>query len=162
MPNSSGQLSIFAQDCRFLQDSDNNHDPRTAFFEDLGTALCNASDTGDLLIICGDINQDVLHPSITTFFARLGLCSLIFSMHDPEFAPATYSRNTSNTSIDGIWASHPITLLRGGYLDFDTFPGNHHAIWFDLSYHTAFGHTHLPSWRPQICRLQLRDPRCVK
>ena len=161
-PNSHGQLTVYAQHRRFLQAADDDREPRSAFFDDLGVALRDASDAGDLLIVCGDLNQDVLHPSITTFFTQAGLRHLLFSKHNPEFAPATYSRNTSNTSIDGIWASHSITLLRGGYLDFDTFPGNHCPLWFDISYNTAFGHTHLPSWRPQIRRLQLRDPRCVK
>ena len=112
-------------------------------------------------MVCGDINHNVLNPTITNFFHHLGLCHKIFSKHDPAGALATYACNQRNISIDGVWGPYAITMIKGGYLDFDDFPGDHRAIWFDLPYDQIFGHTLPPTWHPQVCRLQLCDPQCV-
>ena len=131
--NVIGQLSVYAQHQRYFQDTDNDRDPIHAFFEDLATAIADWQALGDLVIVCGDINHDVLHPTITNYFHQLGLHNLIFSHHNPSNAPATYARNQNNISIDDIWG--PSFLLyhsKVGYLDFNIFLGDHHALWFDL------------------------------
>ena len=50
-----------------------------------------AQQEGDLLIACGDMNQDVLSPEIQGYFSSLNLRHLIFSRHDSSLAPATMS-----------------------------------------------------------------------
>ena len=80
---------------------------------------------GDLLIVCNDMNQDVLSPEIQAYFSSLHLRNLVFSRHNPALAPATMNRNESRVSVDGIWASPNLDLIRGGYFPFDVFPGDH-------------------------------------
>ena len=156
--NSTGQLSVYAQHQRYLLDKGDNRPPRLAFLQDLAIDIQLASQAGEMIIVCGDINQDVTEASIESYFVSLGLQNLIFSRHPAASAPATYNRNTSQTSIDGVWASAHLNLVRGGYLDFDDFPGDHRAIWFDISVTQLFGHHLTPVWKPQACRLQLCDP----
>jgi exonuclease III len=63
-----------------------------AFLEDFSTALKEWVTAGDAIIVCGDINQNILSHEITTFFNDIGLRHLIFSKHDNTTAPATYIR----------------------------------------------------------------------
>ena len=155
-------LSVVAQHRHYFYDHDDDRHPRQAFLDDLHIELSKFQADGDLLIVCGDMNQDVLSPEIQTYFSSLSLCNLIFSRHDPSSAPATMSRNESHVSVDGVWASPNLDLIHGGYLPFDVFPGDHRPIWFEISYTQAFGQSLPKIWRPQARRLQLRDPRCVK
>jgi hypothetical protein len=78
--------------------------------EDLNTALQEWITMGDQLVVCGDINENIMNHHITTFFANLGLRHLIFSKHDPTSAPATYYRNQQGESVDGVWASPLLTF----------------------------------------------------
>ena len=130
--------------------------------QDLANDVTTAATAGETIIICGDINQDVTDSAIDSYFTSLGLRNLIFSRHSSTSAPATYNRNASNESIDGVWASSHLHLVRGGYLAFDDFPGDHRAIWFDLHITQLFGRYLSPVWKPQARRLQLRDPRVVQ
>ena len=78
-----------------------------------------------MIVVCSDIYQDVTDHSIESYFASLGLRHLHFLWHSQTNTPATYNQNVSHTSIDGVWASTNLSLVRGGYLDFDNFPGDH-------------------------------------
>ena len=160
--SSSGSKTVSATQQRCLLNMDDDRHPRQAFMEDLRDELLSWINKGDALIVCGDINEDILSHNITSFFDNLGLRHLIFSKHDSSLAPATYYRNQNNVAVDGIWASPCLELLRGGYLPKHEFPGDHRPIWFELSYADAFGHELPKIWRAQARRLQLRDPRCVK
>jgi hypothetical protein len=117
--------------------------------EDLNTALQEWITLGDQLIVCGDINENIMNHHITTFFANLGLRHLIFSKHDPTSAPATYYQNQQGESVDGVWASPTLDLLRGGYLEKGDFSGDHRPIWLEISYAQAFGRSLPPIWKPQ-------------
>ena len=164
-PNDNAQsteLSVAAQHTRYLYSKKDDRQPRIAFLQDLHAELETFQNEGDLLVVCGDTNQDVLSAEVTQFFASLQLKHLIFSRHDSTAAPATMACNHSRVSVDGIWASLSITLIQGGYLDFDIIPGDHQPIWFDLSYTQVFGHDLPTIWKPQARRLQLRDPRCIQ
>jgi exonuclease III len=145
-----GKLSVTAQHRNYFHTQDDDRDPRLAFMEDLNTALQEWITLGDQLIVCGDINKNIMNHHITTFFTNLGLRHLIFSKHNPTSAPATYYRNQQGESVDGVWASPPtLDLLRGGYLEKGDFPGDHRPIWFEISYAQAFGGSLPPIWKPQ-------------
>ena len=91
--------------------------PRKAFLEDFQQEIESRTDAGDALVICGDINDDILGDTVVEFFEDLGLRHLIFSKHDSAQAPPTCTRVTkSNRAVDGIWASPCLDLVRGGYL----------------------------------------------
>ena len=145
----STELSVAAQHTRYLYSQKDDRPPRTAFLQDLHTDLESFQSAGDLLVVCGDMNQDILSGEITQFFNSLQMKNLTFSRHDPTQAPATMIRNQSRISVDGVWASLSLTLVQGGYLDFDIIPGDHQPIWFDLSYNQVFGHELPTIWRPQ-------------
>jgi hypothetical protein len=160
--NSSAQLSVLAQHRQYFQSKNVDRDPYSAFLEDLRDEVLKWKHLGDSLVLCGDINADVLSPEIVSFFSQLGLHNLIFSKHNSASAPSTMERNRSGIGIDGIWASPHLTLLNGGYLDIGDFPGDHRPIWFELSLNDAFGRDRPNIWKPQARRLQLRDPQCVR
>ena len=157
-----GERTVSAVQRRCLQDDDDVRDPRKAFLEDFQLEIESWTDAGDALVICGDINDDILGGTVEEFFEDLGLRHLIFSKHDSAQAPPTCTKVTTSTrAVDGIWASPCLDLVRGGYLPKRSFPGDHLSIWFELSYEQAFGHALPKIWRPTARRLQLRDPRCV-
>jgi hypothetical protein len=157
-----GARTVLATQRRALQNMDDDRDPRDAFLEDLRADLLAWSALGDALIVCGDINDNILSQATTNFFEDVGLRHLIFSKHDSSQAPATYYHNHSGKAVDGIWASPCLDLVRGGYLGKQEFPGDHRAIWFEILYAQAFGPSLPKIWKPKARRLQLRDPRCVK
>ena len=82
-------LSVVAQHRRYFYDHDDDRHPRQAFLEDLHIELSKFQADGDLLIVCGDMNQDVLSPEIQAYFSSLHLRNHIFSRHDSSLAPAT-------------------------------------------------------------------------
>ena len=119
--NTSGQLSVYAQHQWYFLDQGDAQNPRAAFLQDLAMDITIAIMAGEMIIVCGDVNQDVNGNTITSYFASLGLHHLLFLRHLPTTAPATYNWNTTQTSVDGVWASINLNLIRGGYLDFGDF-----------------------------------------
>ena len=111
-----GERTVSSIQRRCLQDMDDDREARTAFLEDLKTDLDSWIAAGDALVVCGDINQDILSTEIVDYFEDIGLRHLIFSKHDPTNAPPTYYHRTTNTAVDGIWASPCLDLVRGSYL----------------------------------------------
>jgi hypothetical protein len=72
----------------------------------------------------------------------------------------TYSRNFQDTPIDGIFATPSIHLQAGGYLAFGEGPGvDHRALWLDISYQVAFGHSAPAMGQSNARRLTCEDPR---
>jgi len=43
--------------------------------------------------------------------------------------------------LDGIWGTANISAIKCGCLEPCDFPGDHSAIWVDISYNCALGHT---------------------
>ena len=70
--NSSGTaLSVIAQHRQYLYDHDDDRHPRQAFLDDLHVEISKFQADGDLLIVCNDMNQDVLSPKIQAYFSWL-------------------------------------------------------------------------------------------
>jgi len=157
----NGTKTVMSQHTRYFETLGTYRNPRRAFLDDLRTETNQWIQEGDQIVLCGDINQDILSDEITEYFTSLGLRHLIFAKHPPADAPPTYIDNDSY-AVDGVWASPGLDLIQGGYLDFHEAPGDHRPIWFDLSYTQSFGRSLPTVWRPQARRLQLRDPRCVE
>ena len=66
--NKDGVMSAWAQQKAYLQDQNDDRDPRSAFREDLQKQIQTWIDTGDQLMTGGDVNESVLHPSISSMF----------------------------------------------------------------------------------------------
>jgi hypothetical protein len=105
-----------------------------------------------------DMRHGYLHPALSS--CQLREC--ILERHGNK-AVSTYKRNTKNVPIDGIWISPSLEIQAGGYFEFDeVFQGtDHRTIWVDFSYNMAFGHNMAPIIKPQLRRLQCKDPRLI-
>ncbi|CAB9522814.1 unknown protein [Seminavis robusta] len=160
--NKSEATSVWSQHRRYLQEHNDDRDPRTAFIEDLDAELTAWIAMGDQIVVAGDVNESVFHHSITNLFSRHNLRHLIFDKYDATNAPTTYLRTQSNRIVDGMWGTPNIHIQQGGYLEPGDFPGNHSLLWIDISYRTALGHLPPDPTSPQARRLQLHDSRTTK
>lgn len=90
--NKTGDLSVYAQHKNYLQGVNDDTDHRAAFVRDLQVELQEWIDSGDQIIIGGDVNDSVFHQSITGMFEEY-FENVMFEMHDPTDAPKTYLRS---------------------------------------------------------------------
>ena len=118
---------------------------------------------GEHVILMLDGNADMRDSFLSNTFQLVHLRELILHRHDNQ-GPSTFRRNNSNTPIDGIWASAGISILKGGYLDYDQvlMGANHKCLWLDIHFQVAFGSKLPPISSPKTRRLHCRDPRVVK
>ena len=160
--NKTGELSVYAQHKQYFQTINRDIDPREAFIQDLDSELTEWLAAGDQIIIGGDLNNSVLSTSVQNFFRKHHMHNLIFARHDPSHAPATYRRSTADKVIDGLWATPNIHAERCGYMEAGEFPGDHSALWVDITYTHALGHDPPLPQTMAARRLKLQDPTCVK
>jgi len=130
--------------------------------EDLATEIQEWTQAGDQVIVGGDLNEEIRGPAIKEFFAGLGMHNLIFQNHDETDAPTTFFRNQNGKVLDGIWGTANISAVKCGYLEPCDFPGDHSAVWMDISYNCALGHNPPLPANPDANRLQLHQPPTVK
>ena len=154
--------SVWNQHKRYLESQNDDRDPQAAFWLDLRSEIEEWLLSGDQLIIGGDVNDEVRSPFVDSFFSDLGLHNLIFEHHDPSNAPTTYFRNKKNKVMDGLWGTANISAVRCGYLEPHELPGDHSALWIDVSFQNALGHRPPPSPTPKDRHLQLSQPSTVK
>ena len=159
--NKDGVTSVWAQHKAHLQDLNDDRDPRVAFREDLQQQIQEWVDRGDQLVIGGDVNESVPHPSVSSMFQETGLVNSAFSIHSPEQAPTTHYRNGSSKVIDGIWSTTGIRIQRGGYLEPRDAPGDHSLVWIDISHEDALGHNPPQTVSPSARHLKLCYPKVV-
>ena len=161
--NKEGTLTVYQQHKEYLQSINDDRDPRAAFMEDLDNSLTEWSITGDQIILSGDINEHIFHPSIVDFFEKHNMRNLMYERHEQSNAPPTYLHTTSTTRIvDGIWGTPNITAHRCGYLEPGDFPSDHSLLWIDITYNSALGHNPPQPQRPDARRLQLWNTKCTK
>jgi hypothetical protein len=93
------------------------------------------------IILLLDGNSDMRHSPLALALSECSLSEVILGKHGLK-GPSTYRRNQTRTPIDGIWVSPRISMLAGGYLDYDQiFPdADHKCLWMDVSFVNAFGH----------------------
>ena len=142
--NTTGALSVWNQHKQYLQNNNDDRNPRTAFLQDLKREMTSWIAAGDHLLVGGDVNENVMHHSIASLFESFHMSNLIFDMHDPTTAPSTYFRNTEGKIMDGIWGTPGLHVAQCGYLEPGDVPGDHSLIWADISYSSALGHD--PPW----------------
>ena len=160
--SSGGERTAWSQHKAYFNDNNDDRDPRDAFLEDLKTEIQEWTQVGDQIIVGGDLNDEIRGPSIKAYFEDLGMHNLIFQKHDETLAPTTFFRNKKGKVMDGMWGTANISAVKCGYLEPCDFPGDHSAIWVDISYNCALGHNPpLPS-NPDANRLQLDQPKTVK
>lgn len=159
--NKRGTIAVYQQHKVHMQSNNDDRCPRAAFMEDLDHAITTWLTAGDQLIICGDINDDVLSNRIKTFFGQHNLRNLMFDRHNAANAPPTYFRTSSDRIVDGMWGTPNVQVSRSGYLEPGDFPGNHSLLWMDITYECALGHNPPMPVYPDARRLQLWNTKCV-
>ena len=160
--NKGGEQSVYAQHRRYFNDVNDDRDPRTAFLIDLELALMTWIGMGDQIILGGDLNQDITRGEILDLFERLDMTNMIALRHDLDQLPASYVRNESGTTIDGLWATPGIVPHRCGYLEAGDFPGDHCALWMDVPMASLLGHNRQTPKSPTARRIQCQNPTVVK
>jgi len=120
--------------------------------EDLATEIQEWIQEGDQVIVGGDLNEEIRGPAVKEFFANLGMQTLLFQKHEETDAPTTFFRNKSGKVLDGIWGTASISAIKCAYLEPCDFPGDHSAVWMDISYNCALGHNPAPPRQPG-CKL---------
>jgi len=130
--------------------------------EDLAAEIQEWIQEGDQVIVGGDRNEEIRGPAIKEFFASLGMHNLIFQNHDETDAPTTFFRNKNGKVLDGIWGTANISAIKCGYLELCDFPGDHSAVWLDISHNCALGHNPPLPANLDANRLQLYQPPTVK
>ena len=71
---------------------------------------------GDVIVIGIDMNEDVRTVKLTQRLKALGLRELILSTHSEASPPATFIRNNSRNSSDGLLETKTVELFQSGYL----------------------------------------------
>jgi hypothetical protein len=158
-----GPGSVFSQHRSTLLLRGDSRNPRVAFEVDLCKELSEVLSAGEHVILMLDGNADMRDSFLSTAFQSVHLKELILHRHGNQ-GPSTFRRNNSNTPIDGIWASAGISILKGGYLDYDQvlMGADHICLWLDIHFQVAFGSKLPPMSSPKTRRLHCRDPRVVK
>jgi len=159
--NKTGQLSVYAQQRAHFQRNNDDRCPRIAFFEDLDNALEEWRQAGDQIILGGDINLSVFDQQIEALMTKHYMHNLIFERHNPHNAPNTYRHNTTNKVIDSIWSTANIQAVHCGYHEAGEFPGDHSAVWVDLTYTQTLGHNPPSPQTFKARRLILGNTKCV-
>ena len=152
--NTAGALSVWSQHKQYLQNHNDDRNPRTAFLQDLKLALTSWIAEGDHILVGGDVNENVMHHSITSLFEDFHMTNLIFDHHDPSTAPSTYFRSSEGKVMDGIWGTPGLHVAQCGYLEPGDVPGDHSLLWADISYSSALGHD--PPWPSKATARRLK------
>ena len=155
--------SVHSQHIKYFNDKNDERDPRKAFLDDLEEDLVKWIDSGDQLIIGGDWNHHIFEDPIKDLFEKYDMKNMIFQLHNPSSFPSSSGRaqDASSRTVDGIFGTSGLIPIRAGYLAIGDFPGDHHPLWFDVSYTSALGHKPSKLVRPPIRRLQLSIKKSV-
>ena len=79
--NKQGEMSVYAQHKKYLQDHDDDRDPRRAFIEDFTQELGEWIEMGDNIVVGGDVNESVFHHTIASVFQQFHMRNVVFDMH---------------------------------------------------------------------------------
>ena len=160
-PKTNGPFKVFAQHQTYFNQSGRRTNPREAILIDLQADICKWIKDGEHIILMMDCNEDVRSPRITQFLEDTGLQEPILDKYGRERAPHTYIDGSD--PIDGIFTSHEIEIVEGGYTSFeDGVQGlrpDHRCLWIDIREVDVFGQTMPGRMKFQGRRVKSKDPR---
>jgi hypothetical protein len=96
------------------------------FVQDLVAEVVKWLETGDQLVIGGDVNEDVQTCGLSQSLKGLGLLEILTETHGLD-GPSTYNRGSA--PIDGIFVS---PSLQGIWCGYDKFEWDHRLLWIDI------------------------------
>ena len=161
-PNPLSNNGVYQQHSRYFLLKNITSCPRQQILLDLHTFISNCLTNREQVIVMGDFNQSVSHPSITSFFSSLGMHNLLSTLFPDSYPPPIYSHQRGTSIIDGIFATHDINAIKGGFLAEHLFDTDHKPVWVDLSLSSIFGLNVPPLLPLHRRRLKNEDPRIVK
>ena len=118
---------------------------------------------GDQVIVGGDFNLGS-HFRMTCLQCLNAITRTTWSFNfttQADFHSTSDKPTVNKRTVNGIFGTSNLIPIRAGYLELGEFLGNHHPIWFDVSYQNALGHQPPKFDHPSMRRLQLHDPKCV-
>lgn len=155
----AGPTSAYHQQKKQLLEWDIDECPRQQLLIDLKNEIAKWLILGDKIIVMGDFNEDVRGRAIHQFFSQFHMHEVILHQHGNN-APNTY--RDGRHPIDGIFATQNIIPVKSGYSPvFWGADSDHRLIWADINLTELLGQDPPASWRPNIRRLKLEDPRIV-
>lgn len=156
--SSAGENTVHRQQERYLDDHKIDKTPRQALFDDLGSQVDTWITAGEQIVLIMDANTDIRSQEIQTWAQQHGLRENLTD--EDHTIIATNSRGS--VTIDGIFTSGSIEVLRKGYSEFGAFPTDHRLLWIDIHYKNAFGHKMPPISIPGARRLKSDNIKCRK
>ena len=149
---------MYAQQLTHLSNSSRIIYTVQEFMANLVDLITTWTSEGDQIIIMGDLNKYFYSHKLRIHLSKLGLRELVIEQHGPE-GPTITKPNNKNYAIYGIWGSPGLSIIEGGYLDFNQGPKyDHRKICIKLSTTTAFGNRYLISKYSSSQKLRLLHP----
>jgi hypothetical protein len=156
-----GPYTVYAQQNAYFHTISRNICPQKAFIADLEEELTSFLAAGDHIILMIDGNTNMKRGDLYESFTQLSLREAIIDKHGSN-GPATHKRNSNSILIDGIWITPGLPIERGGYCVYDdVIHSDHHCVWVDMSFITAFGYNMPPLSKRIPRRLCCKDPQLV-
>ncbi len=152
--------SVYAQHCRYFTTINRRSCPRAAFLDDLASFITTRRDAGEAILLLGDMNGDIRHPSLQTFMTGIDLHELILSRYPDLPPPATFKRGErfGKTPIDGAWATDDVTISAASWRAAEHSPGDHRALVLDINLTDCIGEPRYSIVRPPGRRLNSSLP----
>jgi hypothetical protein len=110
----TGPSSMGNQHQRYFNSIEQDVDPVDAFWTDLTRSIRKWRDVGESIILLAECNSD--GRSHTMVHALMEIRKAIIEMSGTNAPPPTY--NHGSVPIDGIFLSHNLPIVGGGYLPF--------------------------------------------
>jgi len=155
--NKGGPLSVYNQHKIYLDNHNDDRDPRLAFTAEFRKEILLWQLAGDQILIGMDANKDerdrTLHQAMTALYLR----EAVTSRHGLT-GPLTYQGGSKST--DALWITPTLLGLQCGYLKFVPW-FNHCCLWIDIPTAVAFGHDLPPIVSARARRLKCQDPRVM-
>ena len=128
------------------------------WFDDLEELITSHQADSRKIVLAGDFNDDLRKPNgkVRAWAKQLGLVEVILDKYDDGTAPATHARGSS--PIDGIFCSEGMHITKGGYVDHLDCPGDHCALYADISIRQLIGEAKDRRTRPTTSRLKSNIP----
>jgi exonuclease III len=111
--------------------------PEELWFQDLQALIVDRKEQGHEIIVAGDFNDDLNDENSSTrkFMHQLGLTEILLAAYGK--GPPTHIRGS--TTIDGVFATKDVQLVKGKYISFEQSPSDHRWIVIDISEHSIIG-----------------------
>jgi hypothetical protein len=139
--------SVYSQHEKYFKDNKEAKEPRQAILDDLEPLVTQWQDTGELLIIGLDLNDNSWDSDEARQIESWELVNTLKERHPDLPQVATCDKNTQNKPTNGIWCSPGLEILQAGMTSFgspDVESADHRMLWIDISVNTIFG------YRPSI------------